>query len=143
MAINVHVKLLALDSMVFIYHFGRVEPYFAQTVEIFTKAQRGDYQIVTSLVSVLESLSAPGYHNKPEIIKEINIYFREARCLHVVDVTWDIALEAARLRRVYAYLRTPDAIQLATAATAGAHTFITNDARLTKLTLPGLTIRTL
>ena len=40
-----------------------------------------------------------------------------------------IAEEAARLRAAYT-LRTPDAVQLATALDAGASAFLTNDARL-------------
>jgi predicted nucleic acid-binding protein len=44
-----------------------------------------------------------------------------------VSVT--IAEEAARLRATYT-LRTPDAVQLATALDAGASAFLTNDARL-------------
>lgn len=136
-------KKVALDSMTFIYHFDRVEPYFAHTTELFTKAQHGDYEIITSLISVIETLSPTAYRHSPELIKEINIYFKEAHYLHIVDVTWDIAQEAARLRREYKYLRTPDAIQLATAIVHNADLFVTNDMKLKNFSLPGLTIQAL
>jgi len=135
--------LVALDAMVFIYHFDRVDPYFAHTTKLFTKAQQGIYDIVTSLVSLIEVLSPSAYHHAPNIIKEINVYFNEAKYLRVVDVTWDIAQEAARLRREHKYLRTPDAIQLATALVHHADRFITNDTKLKTLSLPGITIQTL
>ena len=134
---------IALDSMIFIYHFDRIEPYFAQTTKIFTKAQQGAYDIVTSLISLIEVLSPSAYRHTPNIIKEINIYFKEAHHLHVVDITWDIAQVAAKIRREYKHLRTPDAIQLATAIVSGADMFITNDVKLKKLSLPGLAIQTL
>lgn len=134
---------LALDSMIFIYHFDHVEPYFTHTTKLFTKAQKGEYEVVTSLISVIEALSFIDYRLSPEIIKEINIYFQEAKYLHVVDVNWNIAQEASRLRREYKYLRTPDAIQLATAIVSQANIFITNDTKLKTLSLPGLTIKTL
>lgn len=129
--------------MVFIYHFDRVEPYFTHTTKLFTKAQRGEYEVVTSLISVIEALSFRDYRLSPEIIKEINIYFQEAKYLHVVEVNWDIAQKAATLRREYKHLRTPDAIQLATAIVSQANIFITNDTKLKTLSLPGLTIKTL
>lgn len=129
--------------MIFIYHFDRVEPYFTHTTKLFTKAQKGEYEVVTSLISVIEALSFIDYRLSPEIIKEINIYFQEAKYLHVVEVNWDIAQKAAALRREYKHLRTPDAIQLATAIVSQANIFITNDAKLKTLSLPGLTIKTL
>lgn len=134
---------VGLDSMIFIYHFDHVEPYFTHTKNLFTQAQRGDFEVITSLISVIEVLSPVVYRRSLEIIKEINIYFKEARYLHVVDITWDIAQEAARLRREYKILRTPDAIQLATAIIHNAHTFITNDVKLKRLSLTRLTIQTL
>lgn len=129
--------------MTFIYHFDRIEPYFAHTTKLFTNAQRGEFDIITSIISVIETLSPAVYCHSPGLIKEINIYFKEAHYLHVVDITWDIAQEAAKLRREYTHLRTPDAVQLATAIVSQADTFITNDVKLKKLSLPGLTIQTL
>jgi predicted nucleic acid-binding protein len=46
-----------------------------------------------------------------------------------VPVSAVIAEEAARLRANYS-LRTPDAIQLATAVRSGASSFLTNDSKL-------------
>jgi predicted nucleic acid-binding protein len=48
-----------------------------------------------------------------------------------------IAEEAAQLRATY-NLQTPDSIQMATAISAGASLFLTNDARLPSL--PGLEV---
>lgn len=129
--------------MTFIYHFDRIEPYFAHTTKLFTNAQRGEFDIITSIISVIETLSPAVYRHSPGLIKEINIYFKEAHYLHVVDITWDIAQEAAKLRREYTHLRTPDAVQLATAIISQSDAFITNDVKLKKLSLPGLTIQTL
>jgi predicted nucleic acid-binding protein len=50
-----------------------------------------------------------------------------------VRVSQVIAEEAARLRANYS-LRTPDAIQLATAIRSGASFFLTNDSKLPSLT---------
>lgn len=134
---------LAADAMIFIYHFDRVEPYFTRTSKLLFKAQQEQYEIITSIITVIEVLSPTVYRQTPDIIKEINIYFTEARYLRVIDVTWTIAQEAARLRRQHTFLRTPDSIQLATALVTRADIFITNDAKLGRLSLPGLKIRSL
>ena len=60
--------------------------------------------------------------------------------LTVVELTPDIAETAAQLRATY-NLRSPDAIQMATAIREGASFFLTNDARLPSL--PGLTVSVL
>jgi predicted nucleic acid-binding protein len=57
-----------------------------------------------------------------------------------LPVSQSIAEEGAKLRASYA-IRTPDAIQVATAIQAGARFFLTNDARLA--ILPHLQILTL
>jgi predicted nucleic acid-binding protein len=60
--------------------------------------------------------------------------------LTAIELSQDIAEEAARLRATY-NLRTPDAIQLATAIHASASHFFTNDDRYP--TVPGLRISVL
>jgi predicted nucleic acid-binding protein len=55
----------------------------------------------------------------------------------ILQVDSNIAEIAAQLRANY-NLRTPDAIQMATAINAGASFFLTNDARLRSL--PALTV---
>jgi predicted nucleic acid-binding protein len=50
----------------------------------------------------------------------------------VLPVSDAIAVEAARLRAFHT-LKTPDAIQLATAIIGGAASFLTNDTRLTSI----------
>ena len=52
------------------------------------------------------------------------------------SITPQIAEEAAQIRATYRRIRTPDALQIATAVVAGAHYFVTNDKALPDL--PGL-----
>jgi predicted nucleic acid-binding protein len=58
-----------------------------------------------------------------------------ARHVRTLPVSGSIAVEAAQIRADY-NLRTPDAIQLATALDARASAFLTNDAGLASV--PGL-----
>jgi len=76
-------------------------------------AERGEFQIVTSMVTLIEVLVHP---------------IRSGRA------------DPARLRAIHG-LRTPDAIQLATAIRNGATSFLTNDLNLP--IVPGLSTLTL
>jgi predicted nucleic acid-binding protein len=54
-----------------------------------------------------------------------------------VDITSQIAEEAAQLRAAH-NIKTPDAIQVATAISLGAAVFLTNDAKLASI--PGIKV---
>lgn len=137
------IEKIALDSMIFIYYFEQAEGYFQHVREILLSAQEGRSELMTSTISVTEVLSAPKYIHLPEIVKEIDYFFQEAEFLKVIGLDWDIAVEAARLRRENQFLRTPDAIQLATGFVFGADTFITNDKELQKINVGSMRIRML
>lgn len=132
---------IALDSMIFIYHFEQTGAYFERVRDILLSAQAGASELITSVISVAEALAAPKYANLPEAVREIDLFFKEADFLKVIGFDWEIAHETARLRRENKNLRTPDAIQLATAVVAGADTFITNDRKLRKIKIASLKIK--
>ena len=127
------MKKVALDSMIFIYHFEQTPAFFGQVGKILSSAKEGKFKLITSIVSVVEALSAPRYSQLSEVVSGIKTFFQEAEFLEVIDLGEQIAFETARLRRENKSLRTPDAIQLATAIIGGADVFITNDRKLRNL----------
>lgn len=137
------MKRIALDSMVFIYHFEQTPAFFEPARKILSAAGRGDCKLITSVVSVIEVLSAPKYTQLTDVASGIKRFFQEAEFLEVIDLDDEIAFETARLRRENKSLRTPDAIQLATAIVSRASTFVTGDAKLRNLKILGLDIELL
>jgi len=141
MAINLSGQLLAIDSMVFIYYLDPKEEHLhttsQQVVELLLKKKS---QGVTSIVSVLETLSPSHYLTDQDRLENYSLFFHSIPSLKIIEVDWNIALEAARLRRENKSLRTPDSIQLATALVHNADIFITNDGRLKGLSFPSLKI---
>lgn len=136
-------RTIALDSMIFIYFFDQ-NKHFVDASELIIKlAERGKTTIVTSVISLLESLSSFKYQDDTEAQHAITNFFYLTPNVRVMNIDREIALEAARLRREHKSLRTPDAVQLATAIVHKADIFITNDVKLQKLSLPGLAIQTL
>lgn len=130
------IPLLAIDSMLFIYHLESYQSYVGKTTKLFKDVYRGKSHAVTSVVSLIETLSAPKLEQDPEKVDLFTRFFYETHNLTTVDVSGDIAQEAALLRRRYITLRTPDSIQLATAIVKNAQIFVTNDKKLQNLKLP-------
>lgn len=122
------LKFVGLDSNIFIYHFENNPDFSLFTTEVFVRLSKGSLRAVTSVISVIEALSYPA---SSSVIKNIQEAFDTMPNLNIIDVNYQIALEAAKIRRNYK-IRTPDSIQLATALIGKAQAFITNDQRLKK-----------
>lgn len=136
-------KTIALDSMIFIYFFDQNERFVEASEYVIKLAERGKTTVITSIMSLLESLSPLKYQDDAETQCAITNFFYLTPNIHMMIIDREIALEAARLRREHKFLRAPDAIQLATAIIHRADIFITNDVKLKKLSIPSLTIQTL
>jgi predicted nucleic acid-binding protein len=86
-------------------------------------------RLVTSIITLVEVLTRPLQLGASELAGQYRDILLATEGLSVQPVSAVVAEEAAHLRAVRK-LRTPDAIQLAAARLAGAHTFVTNDKRL-------------
>ena len=120
-------RLVALDSNIFIYHFEDNQEFKLPVDLIYQGLIKTTIRAVTSVVSVIEALSYP----MPDVVvKEIEEAFKNTPNLQILDVNYEIAREAAKIRRKYRTLRLPDAVQVASARFARAQIFITNDKRI-------------
>ncbi len=130
-------KVVGLDTAPLIY-FIEQNPNYLEMMRLFFRAfDRGDFRMVTSTVTLVEVLVHPLRQRNTILAQEYREILLNQECLTVVELTPDIAEKAAQLRATY-NLRSPDAIQMATAIREGASFFLTNDARLPSL--PGLTV---
>lgn len=124
--------LITLDTAPIIY-FLQDHPIFAPLVApIFEAADRGELGIVISAVTLAEVLTGP-LQAKNEVLAA---RYRETLTCSPGWELWpvdeEVAATAARFRAEYK-LRTPDAIQIATAIASRSHAFVTNDKRLRKV----------
>jgi predicted nucleic acid-binding protein len=126
-------KIVGLDTAPLIY-FVEENPIYTPLVDpFFTALDSADFQVVTSTVTLLEVLVQPFRVGDYQLASQYRDILLSQNSLAVAGMSPKIAEQAARLRASY-NLRTPDAIQLATAIEAGASTFLTNDQRLTTIT---------
>ena len=114
-----------LDANGFIYSIERIEPYRTILEPMWAQAQAGQFEIVTSELSILETLIKPfkeGDVLLEHLFREL-LHSREVRLMQATAAIWE---HAARLRAATG-LKTPDALHAATALAASSTLCITND----------------
>jgi len=119
-------KQIALDTMIFIYAFEEHSVYIPLLKPFFREVEKGRIIAVTSTVTLAECLVQPFRAKAMELAARYKTLFRDFPHLSVIPVSDEIAERAAWLRAQY-HMKTPDAIQLATALVSGSHIFLTND----------------
>ena len=120
---------IAIDTMIFIYAFEEHPSYASFLRTFFSALEKGEMEAVTSTVTITECLAQPYRKKNFTLAAQYMVLFRNFPHPSVVPVTDDIAERAAFLR-AHQNLRTPDALQLATALLSGSGFFLTNDEAL-------------
>jgi len=124
--------IVGLDTAPLIYLIEE-NPIFLPFVRPFFEAvDRGEFRVVTSILTLTEVLVHPMRRGDQELADQYRRILLHASQVTTAPVSEMIADEAAQLRARHG-LRTPDAIQLATAIRSGASSFLTNDTRLPSL----------
>ena len=134
--LRVHSRI-ALDTSVFIYQLQANPKYVGLTDEIFVWLQRAKSQGVTSTITLTELLVQPYRARNQQQADEIYGLLSTFPNLAWIAPSLEIADTAARLRAEHG-LRTPDALQAATAISSSATALVRNDATFRKL--PGVQI---
>ena len=119
-------RRIGLDTSIFIYQLEANPRYIALADSIFSWVERAGHEAVTSTITMTELL-VPSYRDKDEHrVDEFYGLLSTYPNLRWIPPDLETADLAARLRASYR-LRTPDALQAATAIQAHATGFLTND----------------
>lgn len=127
--IQLQGQVVGLDTAPFIYFIEQNEAYLELVRAFFQAMSQGEFQVVTSTLTLTEVLVHPLRSGNVELAEQYRDIVLDQENLITVPVSVEIAEVAAQLRATQ-NLRTPDAIQIATAMQGGATFFLTNDARL-------------
>lgn len=119
-------RTIGLDTSPFIYHLETHPLYGPVTAALFEWLERRGSAGVTSTITMTELLVHP--YRKDDLDRVNTIYALTSTYPHLAWLPTTLALadDAARFRATYR-LPTPDAIQIATAVSAGATGFVGND----------------
>ncbi len=131
-ALSRHGKI-GLDTSVFVYHFGEVEPFAKPAFAVLSSLESGRIAGLTSVLTVTEIQAKPLQAGVVSLARQYRAMVTRFPNLVTLDVDISVAQRAAALRAVHG-LRTPDALHLACCLEGGATAFVTNDKRLRKVT---------
>ena len=117
---------VALDTSIFIYHMEANERYLALADAVFSWVEKAGHQAVTSTITMTELLVPSYRENDQQRVDEFYGLLATYSNLRWIAPDLETADIAAQLRAAYR-LRTPDALQAATAIRSAATGLITND----------------
>jgi predicted nucleic acid-binding protein len=126
-------RRIALDTSVFIYQLENNPRYVRLTDRVFSWLEQPRGRGVTSTITMTELLVQPCRDGDRRRVDEFYGLLSTYPNLDWIAPTLDVADTAARLRATHG-LRTPDALQAATAVQGTASGLITNDPVFKRLT---------
>ena len=120
---------VALDTAVFIYFIEEHERFLPLVEEVFEAIDSGSLRAVTSTLTLLETLVGPIRAGDNRLAESYETLLSQSRGLHLLDLDRPVIRLAAKIRAL-AGLKTPDALQVATALQAECTAFLTNDRQI-------------
>jgi predicted nucleic acid-binding protein len=118
--------LVLIDTSLWIYHFERHAQFGSAAGKVIEGLEAGNFRGVASELTLLELTVRPLQLARQDVADEYELLLDHFPNLELAPVTREILLLAAGLSARHR-LRTPDAIQVATAIRRGATLAITND----------------
>ena len=119
-------RRIALDTSVFIYQLEANPRYLILTDQVFAWIERPNHTAVTSTVTMTELLVQPYRMGDEQQVDEFYALLSTCPNLDWIAPDLVIADTAARIRAAHR-LRTPDALQAATAVQSRVTGMVTND----------------
>lgn len=117
---------LGFDTSPVIYFIEAHPEYDALVTEVFRRVEGGVVGGFTSVITLSEVLVHPSRTGDVELKTRYRELLLKSENFSTLSIDSDIASHAADLRARYS-LRTPDALQMATAPSVGCEAFLTND----------------
>ena len=119
-------EIIFLDTAPFIYFFEDNKVYADRVDALFSAGTESGCRFVTSLITYIEILTLPERQGNHRLAAKYRDYFTNSDSLSIHPLDLIVANETIRIRARYG-LKTPDAIQVATALSCGADHVVTND----------------
>jgi len=124
-----------LDTAPLIYFWEKHTRYYPAIAALFDEIYAKNVQCCVSLITYIEVITFPMKQKQGNIAAKYRNYLTNSRNFQLVPMDISIADRTAWLRSEFG-LRTPDAIQLATADICGADYILTNDKAWRKVDRP-------
>lgn len=127
-------SLICLDTNCLLYYFKGEMPWADSLRPVFEAKDGGDVRLFTSSMTLAELLARVDPSDQSAMLSAVRQYF------DLVPVDDNIGIQAASIRRASNLgnaarppVKTPDAVEMATAGETRSLLFITNDEQLTRM----------
>jgi len=120
---------IGVDTAPFIYFIEDAPAFLPALLPLFRAADRGQMELVTSAITLLEVLAIPYRSGNRAVASRYEALLTRSRGIRLVELSRGQLRRGAQLRAATG-CRTPDALQLTAAIDAGCTSFVTNDRRL-------------
>jgi predicted nucleic acid-binding protein len=120
---------VGVDTSAFIYFIEEHPKFLPVVLPLFSEADAGKRDIVTSSLTLLEVLVVPYRAGNRSLAERYEALLTRSRGVRLLDLSHDHLRAAAQLRAATG-VKVPDALQIVAAIGAGCSTFVTNDRRL-------------
>jgi predicted nucleic acid-binding protein len=127
------VTRIGLDTAPIIYYVEKQSDYFPLSLALFERIGRGSLRGYSSVITLTEVLVHPRRTGNDTVVRAYEALLLDSERFSLLSINAAIADTAATLRARH-NLRTPDALQIATALAAGCEVFVTNDRALRRVT---------
>jgi len=127
-----HRRVL-IDTSIWIYHLEANARFGSAAASILTAMENGEFQGVTSELTLMELLVRPLKLGRKDIADEYELLLASFPNLELVPLRRNVLTRAAHLRAQYG-IKTPDALILACGILSGASLALTNDLRWQRVT---------
>lgn len=132
--LNGTCRKVAIDSNCFIYLIEG-SPYADKLSALFRRLESKSLTGVTSALTLTEVLTGPYKAQDDRLAEEYRATLLHFPNLKFRELDNSVAIRGAEFKAMYG-LKTPDAIQLATAVIEEADAFVTNDSDFKKVDFP-------
>ncbi|MCL2304105.1 MAG: type II toxin-antitoxin system VapC family toxin [Planctomycetaceae bacterium] len=128
-------KSVFIDTAPFVYFVEEREPYADLLAPFFEAVDAGKLYSITSTITCSEALVIPCRQKNWYLVEKYEMLLIETPSLTIAPFNLGLARQTAEIRAKYG-LKTPDAIQWATATQYGAKFFLTNDQGFKRFSSP-------
>jgi predicted nucleic acid-binding protein len=127
-------RLVAFDTAPLIYYIEENLVYLPLVDELFDTIDSGASRGITSVLTLQEVLVKPLREGRQDIADQYRDVLTSSINITLANIDESICERAANLRAKYTWLRTPDALQIASAILHNAEVIVTNDDKWKRLT---------
>ncbi len=127
------IRSVFIDTAPIIYYIEAHPQYGLLVKDIVMAFQSGRLNAFSSVITLVEVLPKPIEAGNEALAKQFSEFLMAGKNISMMEITSGIAESAGKIRGRYPFLRTMDALQVAASLEAHADAFITNDAKLKRI----------